>query len=235
MCQFHEASTTCCPRPSARQLLSSACLVTVFCFTAHVWAVVPLPRPASRILAASSNTSEPVYMLSNFSDKQTFGGGFGGNSGAVSGNVGVVSGGGNFVGGIVIGSCTHATEVSNIHVCNEGSIQVKPQIFQVYRWNLMGSWVAPNTLCRQFDRIQLDPIAAENVKIGFAYARPSDWWPKAAKGGEFSYKRSSPCVGVYRCTGNPLACSRSHAVTVGSLFSVPIAADLTQFPPNFRR
>jgi len=202
MSQFNDTSTTCGPRSLVRQLLASACLVTVFLFVAYEWPAAPPTRPVNRILAASSNSSEP-YTLSNLSGKQS--GNFGGGSG------------GNFEGGIgiVIGSCTHATEVSNIRACNEGSIQVRPQIYQAWKWNMFGTWLAPNT-CLQFDNSQYDPHAREPMWIRFAYLRPGDgWWIGAT--GHFSYKRNSPCVGVLRCAGNPLVCSQGPAVTAQSL------------------
>jgi len=184
MSQFNDTSTTCGPRSLVRQLLASACLVTVFLFVAYEWPAAPPTRPVNRILAASFNSSEPSYTLSNFSGKQS-------------------------------GSCTLATQVSNIRACNEGSIQVRPQIYQDWKWNLLGTWLAPNT-CLQFDNSQYDPHARENVWIRFAYLKPGDGWFIAATG-QFSYKRNSPCVGVLRCAGNPPVCSQGPAVTAQSL------------------
>jgi len=202
MLQFQEPGR----RQGVRQLLvkTGVCLVIGSVLMACVWATPP--RSVNRMLASnpgtrpSSNASEDFFELLNASGKQLT----------------LVGPGGTFGGGPgvpVVGPCTNTNEVSTIQVCNEGSISVQPLISQapdlISQWAYFGNWIAPNPIqCYQFPSF----YGTEDFPLGCYFFREggSRWQP--CTGSRFNYKRTSHCVGEYRCCGNPLVCERSSAV-----------------------
>jgi len=200
MLQFQELGL----RRVVRQLLvkTGVCLLTGSVFIACVWAAPP--RSVNRMLASmpSSNASEEIFHLLNASGKQFT----------------LVGPGGTFGGGPgvpVVGPCTNTDEVKTIRVCNEGSISVQAVIAQspdLFRqWSYYSNWLVPNQLqCYQFD-YRVDRFGVEGFPLKcFSRLGGSEWTP--CTGSRFKYKRTSHCVGEYRCRGNPLVCERSGAV-----------------------
>jgi len=204
MLQFQEPGR----RQGVRQLLvkTGVCLVIGSVLIACVWTTPP--RSVNRMLTSnpgtrpSSNASEEFLHPLNASGKQF----------TLVGPPGTFGGG---PGGPVFGACTNINEVRSIQVCNEGSISVQPLISQTQgshrQWTYYGHHIAPNQIqCYQFDS-EVGRRGIEGFPLN-CYFRVGPWSWTPCTGSRFNFKKTSHCVGEYRCRGNPLVCERSSAV-----------------------
>jgi len=193
-------------RSIVRRLLAiaTACLLTAPLLVAYLRSSLPL-SPQDLTVASdsrkllSSNMSEQAFGPHNASDKQLAG-----------------PGSGTWEPGIpVVGLCINTQEVTNIVVCNYGATRILPHTSQlagsssVY-WALQGDWIV-TPQCYRFDAAFINRHGAENIQIQCAYMREGEHRWNTCAGGNFKYKRSSPCVGEYRCAGHPVVCTQLHS------------------------
>jgi len=187
-------------RPNTKQLLArgTACLLTTSLLAVSLWTSLPtfpqniIPNSNPRKLL-SSNASDESPGMYNASAKQE--GGFGG--------------GGS---GPVPGAC--ADDVSSILLCNYESTPILPKAYQYWSyWSRQGTSISL-LQCNHFHVPLNNQWGNEWSKIFCSYKRQGQAWWNTCQGGWFTYRRESHCVGEYRCTGNPVVCTKGSAQVI---------------------